>query len=468
MKKFGDILGIVLSIVGLPGLWFSYQAFRHDAGGELTAWHHQQELYNNSDRTIFVCLDDIDADLTSLQVTPFFDNSSKYSIKDFSLTYTLESNNVSCEHTGFYSRADYNDTKSVFRYNYESLKPYTCTEPPFSNFRITSRQSRCMIETKATYDGAKHPYLYNLDIWFLVIDRNNISEENWKLSCKKAIFDIVQDKEYDIYYYSSNNKDYVFDVNLSNVIAEESRKAVSQNLVKPEDATTAPIIYQPSEVMPFAMREVEITSFEFFKGNDGEESVLRINYQPSDVGAYAIFAWFYKTHSHSSYLSKLEYLAPESASVDIVLRGDIKTVCKVAQALYDPSLKPIKSEEDKKNPGFLILRNPNRVPVCVYAYNAERNQVWHTTIHKRFKRRVLSTDLRSPGNSNCPYEVFQMPIRPMSAFLSYFWAILLLLCTVGTWWFVIDQKDDPLSSGFLIAFGVFVTAVFIILLFILF
>ena len=62
-----------------------------------------------------------------------------------------------------------------------------------------------------------------------------------------------------------------------------------------------------------------------------------------------------------------------------------------------------------------------------------------------------------------------MPIRPMSAFLSYFWAILLLLCTVGTWWFVIDQKDDPLSSGFLnIAFGVFVTAVFIILLFILF
>ena len=81
MKKLLEILSVLGGLAGVLGIWFSYQSFRHEAGGNLTAWHQSREIHNNSTRTIFVCLDDMSSDLSQLSITPFFDNSFKYSIK---------------------------------------------------------------------------------------------------------------------------------------------------------------------------------------------------------------------------------------------------------------------------------------------------------------------------------------------------------------------------------------------------
>ena len=446
MKKFGEILAIIGGLAGLLGIWFSYQTFMHDAGGELTAWHQQRELHNNTTRTVFVCLDDINTDLSSLQVTPIFDNSSKYSIKDFALSYTVESANVVCEPTGFYTKIDYNAGKSVFRYNFETLKPYTDTEPPFRNFKVRSRQARCMIETKATYDGADYPYVYNMDVWFLVVDRKNISEENWRLSCKKAIFDIVEDKEYDIYYYGGGTKDYVFDVNLANIIAEdiedrkEAEKEIEKNEekelpverkleVKKEDSpkikeksksavsrqknTDETYIPKSTDIMPFAMREVNIVSFEFIEGEEGKPSVIRVNYDPSEQEAWAVFAWKYRARNGSvDYGTRSMYIARNSSSCDIEIYGKVKSVKSVVQAVADPSLESVIVEEDPDREGYVKFINPNNKLICAYRYDREKNQVWHTTVKWKGSRSIRFTDETATRESLVSaYETYLIPIK---------------------------------------------------------
>ena len=467
MKRIGEILA---AVVGLAGIWFSYQAFRHDAGGELTAWHQQRELYNNSRRTIFICIDDINADLSSLQVAPFFDNSSKYSIKDFSLTYTVESSNVECEPTGFYSKIDYNGKKSVFRYNFETLKPYTDTEPPFRNFKIRARQSRCSIETKATYDGANNPYIYNLDVWFLVVDRRNITEENWRLSCKKAIFDVVEDKEYDIYYYGDGKKDYVFDVNLANIIAEdiEDRKAVEHKMerkmerkekqpdVKKKDETYIP---KSTDIMPFAMREVNIDSFDLIKGEEGKPSLLRINYEPSEQGAWVVFAWKYKAKNGvEDYGTSPVYLAPYSSSCDIEIYERVRSVKKVVQAVADPSLKPVIVEKDADKAGYMKFTNPNRRLVCAYKYDKEKNQIWHTTVKWKGVRSIrFADDAYVQGSSDCAYETYLIPIKQsrLRHILLLLFKTVMFLLTVFLFVFVVDWFKKKIKEFKKSGWGVF-------------
>ena len=465
MKRIGEILA---AVVGLAGIWFSYQTFRHDAGGELTAWHQQRELHNNTKRTIFICLDDINADLSSLQVTPFFDNSSKYSIKDFSLTYTVESSNVECEPTGFYSKIDYNGNKSVFRYNFESLKPYTDTEPPFRNFKIRAKQSRCCIETKATYDGANYPYIYNLDVWFLVVDRRNITEENWRLSCKKAIFDVVEDREYDIYYYGGGKKDYVFDVNLANIIAEdiEDRKVVEQkekqpDVKKPVEPKKKDEAYIPksTDIMPFAMREVNIASFDLIKGEEGKPSILRINYEPSKQGAWVVFAWKYKAKDGvEDYGTRPVYLAPESSLCDIEIYDRIRTIKEVVQAVADPSIKPVIVEKDPDRAGYMKFTNPNRKLVCAYRYDKVKNQVWHTTIKWKGTRSVrFADDAHLQESSDCAYETYLIPIKQsrLRHLLLLLFKIVMFLVAVFVIAFVIDYFEKKIKEVKKCGWGVF-------------
>ena len=451
MKKFGEILAIIGGLAGLLGIWFSYQTFIHDAGGELTAWHQKRELHNNTARTVFVCLDEINTDLSSLQVTPFFDNSSKYSIKDFALTYTVESSNVVCEPTGFYTKIDYNAGKSVFRYNFETLKPYTDTEPPFRNFKVRSRQARCMIETKATYDGADYPYVYNMDVWFLVVDRKNISEENWRLSCKKAIFEVAEDKEYDIYYFGGGQKDYVFDVNLANVIAEEgivsetkpennveqkSERKVEERCEEPKPTVSKPKKVKEHEVkagadvpgytatMPFVMRKVDITSFEFLKGDNGELSILRVFYEPEDQGASAIFAWkFVESGGRKDFGTTIKYLPPASSSCDIELYGTIASVKDVVQVVSDASIEPVLVEKDSDRAEFVRFTNPNRRPVCVYRYDKAKNQISYTTVKGYGKRLNRYVDVDVTEHS---YETYLIPIKP-SVMAIVFRCLLLIL-----------------------------------------
>lgn len=413
MKRFGDLLAILGGLAGIIGIWFSYQTFRHESGGELKAWHQQRELHTNSSRTIFVCLDNINTDLSSLSVTPVFDNPSKYSIKDFSLSYTLESANVSCEPTGFYSKMEYNDSKALYRYNFETLKPYTETEPPFRSFKLKSRQSRCRIETKATYDGADYPYIYNIDVWFIVVDRKNISEENWRLSCKKAIFDIVEDKEYDIYYYTSSGRDYVFDVNLAKAIENEKESVEDPKISVENESDSLKSKAEQSvpsftETMPFMMREVKINSFELIKGEEGRQSILRINYDPSDKGGWAVIAWQYRgADGADRYESTLVYLAPDTSERDITLYDEVRRICKVAQAVSDPSLKKVTVEKDILRADYALFSNPNRKAVCVYRYDKEKNQIMHVTLRPGQDKRVKFEE----EFTDHVYDTYLIPIK---------------------------------------------------------
>ena len=479
MKKLLEILSVLGGLAGVLGIWFSYQSFRHEAGGNLTAWHQSREIHNNSTRTIFVCLDDMSSDLSQLSITPFFDNSFKYSIKDFSLDYTVESSNVMFEPTDFYTKMDYSDSKSRFRYKFETLKPYTDTEPPFRSIKIKSRQSRCRIETKATYDGASFPYEYVQDVWFLVVDKKNMSDENWRISCKNAIYGLTTAKEYDIYYRTGTGYDYVYDVNLANVAEEaketpavlkEQKKVVKEqkDVVKEQKdvlaagkqkSTTSDSDIENSirkTSSPTDHRNVALKSFCLIEGTEGGRQTLRLEYEPFG-GAWVMIAWEYVDDSLVlRYGASWEYLPAQSTCHDITLYSPVKNVKQVAQAIPASGIDDLEIEVQNKR---IYVTNPNREMVAVRGIKGE--YTYYMVIQAR-----ATVCLRQDDEAKFEYQAFVVPFEKTKKIsFGTIFGLLFSLCiaALGVYSFVQEVKQGSSLGDKL---GSILTAVIFLAIFI--
>ena len=226
-------------------------------GGTLNATYHSRLLNNKDARTIIVCVEDSTIDLQDLYVTPTFDNPSEFSLKDFLLSYDVECKNIEIEPTSFVETHNYGKNEWIFKYKDNILAAHDDTKKPFSSYHLKDNVGRCYIKTKASYDGAVSAFEYNTDVWF-IIEKNskNLSFDNWKIDCKKRIFEIIDEQFYDVYYYAKNHQpEYQFDVALT--ASSETRERENVAILPQQDTRDdKTIVSQPTKKNEIA-EEVE-------------------------------------------------------------------------------------------------------------------------------------------------------------------------------------------------------------------
>ena len=249
-----------------------YRSARHEMGGSLMATFYKHSLNNREARTIVVCMEDANVNLRGLYVTPTFDNPSEFSIKDFSLTFNVQCSNVTPVPSSFVEAHSFGGDEWLFRYKDDLLAAHDDTKRIFTDYNVTGNTGHCFIETKASYDGASAAFEYNTDVWFLVVPKKRAqSYEDWKINCKKRIFDVISDRYYDVYYFSHDKAaEYQFDVALTNdheaapsPSAQPAPKPAPQKVVETKPAPTPapkptpkPVEVKPTPT-PAAPKKVE-------------------------------------------------------------------------------------------------------------------------------------------------------------------------------------------------------------------
>lgn len=249
-----------------------YRSARHEMGGSLMATFYKHSLNNREARTIVVCMEDANVNLRGLYVTPTFDNPSEFSIKDFSLTFNVQCSNVTPVPSSFVEAHSFGGDEWLFRYKDDLLAAHDDTKRIFTDYNVTGNTGHCFIETKASYDGASAAFEYNTDVWFLVVPKKHAqSYEDWKINCKKRIFDVISDRYYDVYYFSHDKAaEYQFDVALTNdheaapsPSAQPAPKPAPQKVVETKPAPTPapkptpkPVEVKPTPT-PAAPKKVE-------------------------------------------------------------------------------------------------------------------------------------------------------------------------------------------------------------------
>lgn len=289
-------------VTGISLLLTIYSAFlqhrsaQHEMGGSLMASFYQRSLNNREARTIVVCMEDVDVNLKGLYVTPTFDNPSEFSIKDLSLSFDVQCSNVSLVPSSFVETHSYGGNEWLYRYKDNLLAAHDDTKRIFTDYNVTGKTGHCFIETKASYDGASAAFEYNTDVWFLIVPKKRAqSYEDWKVNCKKRIFEVISDKYYDVYYYSHDNTaEYQFDVALVNDIdavaptpsPQLALKSAPQKEVKPQPVpqSSKSVGTKPKETTATAKKEETKTNLVDVKPAIKNQEINIVKYSSSKKG----------------------------------------------------------------------------------------------------------------------------------------------------------------------------------------
>ena len=231
-----SILATVVSLsMAVYGVYLQYRSAQHEMGGSLMATYYQRSLNNRGSRTIVVCMENANVKLNGLYVTPTLDNPREYSIKDFSLSIKATCDNVELVPSSFVETHEYGGGEWLYKYKDNLLAAHDDTKRIFTDFKVQGNPGRCLIKTKASHDGAASAIEYNTDVWFLIVPRQSSqSFDNWKINCKKRIYEVVSDKYYDVFYYShDSNLEKHFDIALNGDDNVVNTKSLPQSVSKP-------------------------------------------------------------------------------------------------------------------------------------------------------------------------------------------------------------------------------------------
>ena len=234
-------------VTGISLLLTIYSAFlqhrsaQHEMGGSLMATYYQRSLDNRGARTIVVCMDDANVNLNGLYVTPTLDNPREFSIKDFSLSIKATCSNVELVPSSLVETHEYGGGEWLYKYKDNLLAAHDDTKRIFTDYKVSGNTGYCLLETKASYDGAATAVEYNTNVWFLVVPRKSAqSFDQWKINCKKRLLEVVSDKYYDVFYYSrTSNVERHFDIALVDDDNVADTKSTPQAIAK-QTPTPAP------------------------------------------------------------------------------------------------------------------------------------------------------------------------------------------------------------------------------------
>jgi len=262
---WGTIGAFILGMATLYGVYLQHREEERKSGGIFEARFHESNVPSDGHRTIVVCTDNADNAFTNVSVTPTVNNPSRYPLPGFSLELHVNAYNMELTPTDYYPMARLDENEYVFTYKDDKLLNQHFTPKVFQSLRIAQgKLGRCTIHMTATYEGSDRPFTYNSDVWLLLVpNTKNLSFENWKLSCKNAIYEHVETGLiYDEYYFTQNGQTFHdFDLSLpadeqaplATTMAEAPQKnepeasQKSEPLQKPEvpTSTASTLVQEP-------------------------------------------------------------------------------------------------------------------------------------------------------------------------------------------------------------------------------
>lgn len=283
---------LVPTSIALLALFYQYKSTIHELGGSLNATFHSMELSNKDRRTIVVCIDDTTCYNRHIYLTPTFDNPAEFSLRDFSLIFEIETNNIHFIPSEFVTPHKIGENSSLYQYNYDVLQAHMDTKNPFGGFNIHGDYGRCEIISKVSFDGAEDLYEYRTDVWFIYNPNpKRLSFDIWKQNCKQKIYDIIEDKKFDVYYLPKEEKsEYQFDVMLSG--ESEQKHTIEEGVKEPKTKE----VKSNNELVSFcnyssfdakASEDLDIEDYEV-DYNDTTKVTLFFNHEIKKAGKYLV------------------------------------------------------------------------------------------------------------------------------------------------------------------------------------
>ena len=194
---------MISAIISAISLYFLYM---NEQGGTLDATYQSHPLRNGESRMIVVCVEDTTITLNDLCITPIFQNLSRYSLKDFSLSFEVESTNITLTPSSFVEQYRIKENVCLYKYT-EGLTAHDNTVPPISFIKINDTIGYCNIKTKASYNGASSAFEFtSVVLFFIVPNKGQVSYDEWKIRCVERISDSVKGDYYDVYYYAKSHR----------------------------------------------------------------------------------------------------------------------------------------------------------------------------------------------------------------------------------------------------------------------
>lgn len=310
MKKKIEIIGAILSIVlGIPSIWFAFESYKHEKGGEMMAFFNSSRIDNvKSPRSVIICLEDESTDISGVEFVPVFSNSSRYTLKDFDLKFSVRSDGIECVPNGFFSKTRYTADTDIFSYTSDKIPSFSRTPYPFESIKIDRGGGKCTITTTATYDGAPEPFSYDVDVVLKVVPSRGLDFARWKELCDSKISRInLREGLHDIYYIGLGKVEMSANANFS---AHESSTDIAETRHESEHVIPAPkqkptnpetkVIPQSAGNFPGLL---DIREFSYNK----VDSSLSVSLAPVVADGFYVFAWKddnQKSNAFGKWLSK--------------------------------------------------------------------------------------------------------------------------------------------------------------------
>ena len=228
------IAGIATGATTALGAWTGWMTYEQQSGGLLSMQYNGEVVSGKNTRNLVICVDSTVVEKNFSSICPNFYNSRKYTVRDLSLRYELQSRGIQFEPTGMYSLSDEGEGVYMLRYNLDKLASYETTSPPVRKFIIPENGGEVTMRAMASFDGADSLMTYRVNAKFVVVDNGGTySFAEWRTRCQRQCNKQMSDGEYDAYYLSLRYResDYRYNVPL-----EESKQTVADtNLAKNEE-----------------------------------------------------------------------------------------------------------------------------------------------------------------------------------------------------------------------------------------
>ena len=207
-RKIIKIVSIVVSVVGLIVAILAYfndrRTARHDIGGVPVMLLDGKECANGTVRDVVIYADQQVVPLRQVVLAPTFSNTTRFSVKNFLLRYSV-GGNVRLSSNDFFSRINAGGGVTSFEYRRTSLEPGDPINTPFDTIMLPSSQGSFSLNSLASYDGAYEPLTYSTRIYYRVVPRlGSESPDAWSKRCESYPIAALQGKGYDVAFLSSS------------------------------------------------------------------------------------------------------------------------------------------------------------------------------------------------------------------------------------------------------------------------
>lgn len=195
---------VLSAIFTLASVYWGYNQFVRDQGGNITAYIDNSEVYVGDKRNIIVFLDNENREIPRLPLIPILRNNEEYSVRDFLLQYQITANDIFYIPSDFYSSFIGRDGNTL-RYKENTLYSFTSAESPIDYIEKVSNNSHIDIKMRATYDGISEPYECNVSASFYIEPKSqDISFSEWCKHCEQLVQKRTDALTFNTYYISDN------------------------------------------------------------------------------------------------------------------------------------------------------------------------------------------------------------------------------------------------------------------------